>query len=131
MRVQIAPMKITLRRPSKSPTQEQERAPKRAPMVKEATTAPCLVECSLFTAPLKWVVSISGKCLFQSLRDSKPPTPDWLYPKRTKAGKTTSKSWLIWRDFPVRPMVMVGVCEVSGGSRSRYFVDRQTLEMSG
>lgn len=105
MKVRPAARKISFRRPRMSPIQEQERAPKRAPMVKVATTAPCLVELLLFSAPVVSMVLISGKWSFQSRRERRPPTPDWLYPNSTKAGRTTSKSCAVWRVFPVSPMV--------------------------
>jgi hypothetical protein len=106
-RVRKAAPKMSFRRPRMSPIHEQDRAPKRAPMVKVATTAPCLVELLLFSAPVVSIVLISGKWSFQSRSDRRPPTPDWLYPNSTKAGRTTSKSCAVWRVLPLSPMVKI------------------------
>lgn len=72
MRVRRAAKKIVFLRPRTSPIHEQAREPKRAPIVKVATTAPCTVDLWLFSAPLASMVLISGKWSFQSRSDRSP-----------------------------------------------------------
>jgi hypothetical protein len=120
-KVNAAATKMIFRRPSISPTQVHNKAPKRAPIVKVATTAPWTVDLWFFSAPLASMVLIAGKWSFQSRSDSRPPTPDWLYPNNTNAGKTTSNSWAIWSVLPESPMIKFGQerrcspCPVKGG----------------